>query len=356
MSRRTLIGVVAALLALALLRYTKPVTLPIAGGLVLAALAWPIKHHLSRVLPRGLALLAAVLAVVLVLLGLAGALGWASADIGKRLLERRDRIEQLRGQVEAAAGRFGISMSSGPRRATTGAGAEPATPTEEEAAAGRAPAPGERVMRAFTTGLPLIALAVGFCALALAETRTARERVRRRLGAASAERTLAIASEVAEQLRRYFVVKSLTSAITGAVTGAIALAFGLDFALVWGLLAFLLEYVPTIGSLLAVIPPALYAATQFDGLARPAALAGTLTVAQLFLGNYVDPRIEGKLLSLSPLVVLASIVLWAWVWGPAGALLGVPMTIALTTVARHFADTRWLWAVLTEGDDEPAGA
>jgi predicted PurR-regulated permease PerM len=133
----------------------------------------------------------------------------------------------------------------------------------------------------------------------------------------------------------------------------LTLAFGLDLWMLWGLLAFLLEFVPTIGSVLAVIPPALYAAVQFDGLARPLGLTLALTVMQLFLGNYVDPKIEGRMLSLSPFVVLASIVLWAWVWGAAGALLGVPLTIAVTTIARHFDGTRWLWALLTTPQHEP---
>ena len=112
---------------------------------------------------------------------------------------------------------------------------------------------------------------------------------------------------------------------------------------------------PTIGSVLAVVPPVAYAFVQFDNLARPLAALGVLTVAQLFLGNYVDPRIEGRLLSLSPLVVLLAIVFWAWMWGAPGSLLGVPIVVAVTVVARHFDSTRWIWAILTEPHDDERG-
>lgn len=110
---------------------------------------------------------------------------------------------------------------------------------------------------------------------------------------------------------------------------------------------------PAIGSVLAVIPPALYSVIRFDGFARPIAL--TLTAVQVFLGNYLDPRIEGRMPALAPFVVLASITFWAWVSGAPGAVLRVPMTIAVTTTARHCEASRWIWALLTRLDEEDAG-
>ena len=205
--------------------------------------------------------------------------------------------------------------------------------------------------------LGYLALAVGFAALVLAELRVARERVRVRFEPRSAQRLLEICGEIAHAMRRYVRVKSITSAIAGVASGVLSLIFGIELWLVWAFLAFLFEYVPTIGSILAVVPPVAYAFLQFDDLTRPLVALGVFTVVQLFLGNYVDPRIEGRLLSISPLVVLLAIVFWAFLWGAPGSLLGVPIVVAITVATRHFDSTRWIWALLTElDDDEKEGA
>jgi predicted PurR-regulated permease PerM len=177
--------------------------------------------------------------------------------------------------------------------------------------------------------------------------------MRARFSPGTADRALEMGAEVSDAVRRYFAVKTLTSLITGVATGLFTLAVGLDLSAIWGLLAFLLEYVPSVGSMIAVVPPALFAFLQFDGFARPLAITGGLIALQLVLGNYVDPKIEGRRMSVSPLVVLLSIVFWAWVWGPFGALLGVPITVTLTILARHFGGMRWAWALFTEESADP---
>lgn len=367
-TRTRLIGVATVLLAIVLLRMTRTVMLPIVAGLVIAGMARPLHRWLERVIRRRAALLVTVLAVVLIFLSLFALLGWSGTRVGEEILERRGRLEALHRQASAAAARFGVQLPDFP--GIVGAGT-PDPKGDNQADAGRVGDTGAgagggangvamRLGRTLFSGMAGLGLTIGFMALALAEVRDARDRIRRRFAPERAERIITISHEVATSVQRYLMVKSLTSALTGAATLVLTLAFGLDLAFVWGLLAFLLEYVPTIGSVLAVIPPALYAAVQFDGLARPIALTVSLTVMQLFLGNYVDPKIEGRMLALSPFVVLASIVFWAWLWGAPGALLGVPLTIAVTTVARHFDATRWIWAILTEprkdGDEARAEA
>jgi predicted PurR-regulated permease PerM len=331
------------LVAIVFLRMARTVLLPLVGGLIVAALVAPLMTWLARAVPRGIALLATVLLVVALFLGTATAIGYGAKHVGERMQERRARIEQVHGQLGALSGRLGLQLPPLPGAEGPDGRAE-REPRRDASAGSRSP------LVTVLGGAGSIALAIGFMALALAEAADARRKIRGRFPAETAERLIGIGSEVASHLRRYLLVKSLTSGITGATTLLVALAFGLDFAVLWGALTFLLEFVPTIGSILAVIPPSLYAALQFEGLARPLAVAGTLTVAQLVLGNYVDPKIEGRLLALSPIVVLLSVVFWAWVWGPAGSLLGVPMTVTITTVARHFDGTRWLWALLTEPD------
>lgn len=340
------------LVAVVVLRLSRPVTMPIVAGALIATMAWPVRTWCERFMPRPLALLATVLLIVAVAVSLIGAIGWSGARVAERIVERRDRLEALHRRASDVVAPLGVELPALPRRPASGS----APGADSAAAPPRPSAGGERSLAArfaaaVFSGFGALGLTIGFAALALAEARDARERVRRRFDAATGARTLEIWEEVAGAVRRYVAVKSLTSAITGATTLLITLAFGLDFAIVWGGLTFLLEFVPTVGSVLAVIPPALFALVHFDSLGRPLALTAALTAAQLTLGNYVDPRIEGRMLSLSPFAVLASIVLWAWIWGAPGALLGVPITVALVTVARHFEGTRWLWALLGSGRD-----
>jgi AI-2 transport protein TqsA len=332
-----LIALATVVLTLFALREARPVMLPLVTGLVIAMLAWPVQARLQRAgAPRWLALLATVLVVILVLVALIAAVGWSVASVAEEMVRRQARLAMFEQQANAIASRFGVEL-----------------PRSDD---GRSSELVKRIGGALYAGAGYLALAVGFAALALAELRATRLKVRQRFSDPRAERLLGISAEVAGDVRRYFAVKSLTSGIAGASTGLLAFAVGLDFAPIWALLAFLFEYVPTIGSMIAVIPPSLYAVLQFEGVAKPVAVLAAFTVMQTVLGNYVDPRIEGKLLSLSPLVVLLSIVFWAWLWGAPGSLLGVPLTVAAVAITRHFDGTRWIWSLLTEpSDDEREG-
>ena len=140
--------------------------------------------------------------------------------------------------------------------------------------------------------------------------------------------------------------RTVVAILQGVSAWLVALLLGLDFALVWGLIAALLNFIPSVGSVLAVIPPTLFATVQFDGWARPLGVLAAMAPLQIVLGYFVDPKIEGRFLRLSPLFVLFSIVFWGWLWGVAGALLGVPIMVALVIVLDELPQTRWLAAML----------
>ena len=108
---------------------------------------------------------------------------------------------------------------------------------------------------------------------------------------------------------------------------------------------------PSVGSALAVVPPTLMALAE-GGLSKAAAVFLVIGALQVFFGNVVDPRLEGKLMSLSPFGVLLSIVFWGWLWGPAGALLAVPLTVAVVIACRHIPGARGV-ATVVAGDGVP---
>jgi predicted PurR-regulated permease PerM len=137
-------------------------------------------------------------------------------------------------------------------------------------------------------------------------------------------------------------------------------AIGVDYAVMWALLTFLLNYVPTIGSILAAVPPVLLALVQLGPLSATLAAALMLAVNTL-VGNILEPRWMGRGLNLSPLVVFVSLVFWGWVLGPIGMLLSVPLTMLVKIAFENDPDTRWLGLMLGQGQpsvpaEQPPGS
>lgn len=154
---------------------------------------------------------------------------------------------------------------------------------------------------------------------------------------------------VIEQLKHYLSIKTLISAVTGVAVTVLAVTVGLDFPLLWGLLAFLLNYIPNIGSILAAVPAVLLALVQLGAWAAVITGLGFLVI-NVALGNLVEPRLMGRGLGLSTLVVFLSLIFWGWVLGPVGMLLSAPLTMTLKLALEDQEETRWLAILLGSGD------
>jgi AI-2 transport protein TqsA len=165
----------------------------------------------------------------------------------------------------------------------------------------------------------------------------------------------AIAANIDSQIKEYLLAKTLISLVTGVLTAAICLVFGVDFAFLWGFLAFLLNFIPTFGSIIATIFPVLIAFLQFESLKTPVFLLLLLLGTQFTMGNVVEPRLMGVRLNLSPLVVLFSIILWAWLWGPWGMVMAVPITVSMKIVFENISSLKPV-SVLMSGTPRPAVA
>ena len=168
-----------------------------------------------------------------------------------------------------------------------------------------------------------------------------------KLAAAFGARSRAVQrmDKIRGEVQRYLATKTLISALTGLLAGLWCAILGVDFPLLWGLLAFLLNYIPTLGSILAGIPPVLLALVQFGPGRALLVLAGYLAV-NLVLGNLIEPALMGRRLGLSALVVFFSLVFWGWVWGPLGMLLSVPLTMIVKIMLENAEEFRWLAILL----------
>ena len=131
-----------------------------------------------------------------------------------------------------------------------------------------------------------------------------------------------------DSVTRYLVIKTLISVVTGLAVWALLAVTGIRFAFLWGMLAFALNYIPNIGSFIAAIPPIIQA-FLFNGSTEGLILTGGYILINLVFGSIIDPKILGRGLGLSTLVVFMSLIFWGWLMGPVGMLLSVPLTIVL---------------------------
>lgn len=142
-------------------------------------------------------------------------------------------------------------------------------------------------------------------------------------------------------LGRYLGIKTIVSVATGLCAGVLTWSIGLDFPLLWAMLAFLLNYIPTIGSIIAAVPAILLALVQLGPTAAGATAIGFAVINVIF-GNVVEPRMMGYGVGISPLVVFVGLVFWGWVFGPVGMLLSVPLTMALKLALESSERTQWI--------------
>jgi predicted PurR-regulated permease PerM len=147
--------------------------------------------------------------------------------------------------------------------------------------------------------------------------------------------------EFMTNLGRYLGIKTIVSFATGFLVWLLTWTIGLDFPLLWGMLAFLLNYVPTIGSIIAAVPAILLALVQLGPGAALATLTGFVGINVLF-GNFIEPRLMGYGVGISPLVVFVGLFFWGWVFGPVGMLLSVPLTMTLKLALESDEGTRWI--------------
>jgi AI-2 transport protein TqsA len=159
-------------------------------------------------------------------------------------------------------------------------------------------------------------------------------------------------------VNRYMAIQTVVSLATGACVAIFLTIMGIDYALLWGVLAFLLNYIPNIGSIMAAVPPILLTIIQF-GLGRAVGVAIGYLVINMSIGNVISPRLMGRGLGLSTLVVFLSLIFWGWILGPVGMLLSVPLTMTVKIALESSEDTHWVAILLgseTTNLPKPASA
>ena len=159
------------------------------------------------------------------------------------------------------------------------------------------------------------------------------------------DRTIPHFEKFSNEIKRYLAFKTWICLATGVIATVLCIAVGVDYPFLWGSLAFLLNYIPTIGSFIAAIPPVLLTFVQY-GFTRAIIVGIGYVVLNLVIGNFVEPRVMGKGLGLSTLVVFLSLIFWGWVFGPVGMILSVPLTMMMKIALETREDTKWVAVLL----------
>lgn len=315
------------------LRSAEAVFVPFLVAAFLAVLTLPVLGSLRRRgVPRGLAVLAAMLVNVTVL----GALGWLLGLSLSRVSEQapayQARVQQLADVALAwlDAHRIHAADWFSPESIKVGALLEVVSGTFKRVAG-------------IVTWVFLVLLMMTFI---LFEAPGFDAKVRAALG--DRQERLRRFAKVTGEIQRYLVIKTLVSLATGVSVGLWVAVVGLDFPLLWGFIGFLFNYIPNIGSIVAAIPAVVLALLQL-GVARSALVALGYVLINLLWGNLVEPQLMGRRLRLSPLVVFLSLVFWGWVWGPLGMLLSVPLTVVLKILLENTEDLRWVAELMDQG-------
>jgi AI-2 transport protein TqsA len=329
----------AIVLVVAGLNAAQGLLLPLLMALFLTILCVPPMRWLER---RGLPTWAAALVViggaVLIILGISVVVGGVIQRFYLELPFYRARLDGMVQAGLAWLAERGVDISAEQLTSDINTGA----------LMSMAGSIASSLVSAFSS-LALILLLMAFMLL---ELHGVPRKIRLALGDPDAD--LSDLTQGAKMVQRYLGVKTVMGLINAAVAIGVCWIFEVDFALLWGLFAFLFNFVPNVGSILAGIPPVLLALVQ-HGPAQAALVAGCYLLLDFACGNWLEPRVMGRRLGISPLVVMLSLVFWGWLWGPVGMLLSVPLTSATKLFCEHSADMRWLAVLLGTGDEPPAG-
>lgn len=336
-SAQVLIAVVATVAALSA---ASSVFAPLAFALFIIALAWPLQSGLQIVLPRLLALFATVAVTMAVFLAFGSMIAWAFGRVGRWIAADATRFQQIYDQLAAWLEGHGIVLGA---------------LWAENFNAGWVLRMAQAVTSQLNSTMTFWLVVLVYVVLGLLEVGDFRRKLDGMRQRELADILSTGSAVTALKLRRYMLVRSAMSIVTGLLVWAFALAVGLPLAAEWGFIALSLNYIPVLGPLVATLFPTLCALTQFGAWQEVLAIFAGLNLIQFVVGSYVEPRVAGNALSMSPMLVLFSVFFWTYLWGVFGAFIGVPIMIALLTFCARHPASSWVAELLgSPGWGQPA--
>ncbi|MCA3366813.1 MAG: AI-2E family transporter [Roseomonas sp.] len=307
------------------------VVAPIVFAMFAIALVWPLQGALQKRIPAVAALLITMLLTLVTLLGLAWLVAWAFGRVGAHVVANAAQLQAFYASQLAWAEARGIDVAG------TFAAQFDARWLVRLA---------QSVLAQLRGTLSFILLTLVFVLLGLLEVGAVRSQMLV-LRHNTPTALLRAAERIGAKLRAYMLVRTLVSVVTGLVVWAFASIMGLELAAEWGAIALVLNYIPFLGPLVATLFPTLFAALQFGSWGSALMVFAGLQVLQFLGGSYIEPRLAGRNLAVSPFLVLASVFVGGFLWGVPGAFIGPPALIAALTLCEEFLAARPFAALLS---------
>ena len=316
---------------------------PLVLALFIIGITWPLQRWLQLRVPKLVALALTLIVIVAAGVAFASLVAWAFGRVGRVLTSDAARYQSFYDNMVTWLDGHGISVAG---------------VWAEHFNIGWLLRKAQYVTGRVNSTLAFWLIAMTYVILGLLEVDDARRRVET-LPHREAVRVIVNGSAAtAVKFRKYMLVRTQMSVLTGLLVGLFALATGLPFAAEWGVIAFALNYIPFLGPFLATLFPTLIAMTQFDTWQAVIGTFILLNIIQFVIGSYVEPRLSGNVLAISPFVVLFAIFFWTFLWGLFGAFIGVPLTLAILTFCEQHSSSRWFADLLggpVAGDKAPTG-
>lgn len=353
----------AAAVIVAALYLAREVLVPLVLAVLLAFVLAPLVRVLQRVrLGRAPAVLVAVALAFSAMFGLGAVVGGQATSLAGSLPAYQATIQDKMKSV--AAGTELVERINSTLQAMLGVGAPPDVRQAEAPPPRTAPAaaPSEAgvagalaIVRAVLEPLvhPVATLGVVlvFVVFVLLYSDDLRDRFVRLVGRNDLHRTILAMNDAARRLSRYFLFQLALNAGFGVFIAVGLWLAGLPNPVLWGVLAALMRFVPFIGSIIAVVPPFLLALAVAPGWSLAFVVLGLFLLADLFMGQVIEPLTYGHSTGLSPIAVILAALFWAFLWGPVGLLLATPLTVCLVVIGRHVSSMAFLEVML--GDSPP---
>ena len=326
-----LLSIIAIFVVGVVLLELRVVLIPFSVALLLAFLFQPIVLYLkARFIPTAVSLVIVVLSLALVL-SLVGLLFYSSAQSFAEAFDRYEpRIENILDGIEQPMARLASSMGMDPTALDLGQ-----------------LVPSDYLQSIFASGvgsavslLSNVFLVLLFLLFLLAGSGELETKIRKAYPPELASRIAEIMAKISRDVRAYLAAKALVSMLTGFLIFLVLWILGVDFPIFWGFLAFLLNFIPNIGSMVAVILPFLLSLLQFETLTIPLIALVLMQIVQTTVGNVVDPRLMSFSLNLSTVLILVSLIFWGWLWGIPGMVLAIPLTATIKIFCENIEGLR----------------
>ncbi len=337
---RVMLAICTTILVTAALYFTRPIFAPLAFAIFMVAIVWPLQRALETKLPQAVALLLTLALTVAVVVAVSSMVTWALSVERQWLLGHAARFQTVYLEWTHWLEAHEIFVVG---------------PLSERFDVMWLVRLFQTLVGHINTLFGFAVLAFVFMMLALLETGDFRERLALASKQAKGPDFVEVGKAVAAKFRKYMLVRTQMSALTGLAVWGFALVSGLELAPAWGILAFVLNYVPFIGSFVATLLPSLFAIAQFETWQDSLFVLLGMFAIQFAIGNYLEPLIAGAALSISPLAVVFAVFFFGFLWGIPGAFLGVPILIAIVAVCAHYPSTSWI-ATLLSGTPRPRDA